>query len=102
MCAVVADEIRAERLAGADVVGGDGIGTLHHMEVRQHLAVGVEQETGARTDGVLVVDRGVDLHHGGFHGRDRSVQRRRRSDRRADRRHQCHHGGQRDQQAIQV
>ena len=100
--AVVADQVDPERLAGADVVGGDDVGALHHVEVGQDLAAGVEQEAGARTDRVLVVDRGVDLDDGRFYGRDRGVQRRRSSDRRADRRHQRHHGGKRDQQAIQV
>ena len=51
---------------------------------------------------LLVVDRGVDLHHGRFDGRDGGVQRRCSRDRRADRRYQCQNGDERNQQAIRV
>jgi hypothetical protein len=51
---------------------------------------------------VLVVDGGVDLDDGGLDSRYRSVQWLRRSDRRADRRDECHYGDERDQQATRV
>ena len=68
----------------------------------QDLAAGAEHEAGACTDRMLVVDGRVDLDDGGFDRRDRGVQRRRSSDRRADRRHQRDSGGKRDQQAMKV
>ena len=63
--AVIADQIGTERPAGDRCV--DPVGALHHVEVRQHLAAGVEHEAGADTDRVLVVDRGVDLDDGRLH-----------------------------------
>ena len=62
MSAVIADEIGTERPSADGHV--DPVGALHDVEVRQHLAAGIEHDAGPDADRTLILDHGVDAGHG--------------------------------------
>ena len=62
-CAVVSEELRLERLTGADIECVDGVGTRDDVIVGQHNAVRAEDDPRAVADNTLVLDDRVDLHH---------------------------------------